>query len=1081
MKLKIYSILFVSLLLCSLQKTFGQVTTSAINGVVLNMKSEPLPFANILLKHEPTGSIYGTVTRIDGKFNLPNLKSGGPYTIKVSYMGYQDDISENVMLALGEDVDFAFILTESSVTLKEVVITAKSDPTFNSSRTGAATNITKEKISMMPTISRSINDYTRLNPQAISTGGGTSFAGSNNRYNNFSIDGTVNNDVFGLSSSGTNGGQAGTQPVSIDVIDEIKVVVAPYDVRQGGFTGGGINAITKSGTNEFKGSAYTFFNNQNFAGKSPVTGSKLDDYTDLQMGGSIGGPIIKNKLFFFTNLEYTTKSSPSTYNVGEGSAINADTLQQIENKLISIFGDNLGGYGKYTRENNSKKFFVRFDYNINDKHKLSVRYNLLNASNDILSRNRDNLTFNNGGYTMVNNTHTAVLELHSRFSNQMANELRFGVNIVRDKRDIMGKPAPYIRVNLKGGQYVDMGTERYSMANTLDQNVISLTDNLNYYFGKHTFTIGTHNEFFQSANLFIRENYGSYTYNTLADFLNIGTATEVKPKEYNYSYSINGDPKWAAKLNAIQLGVYFQDEFAILQNLKITGGIRFDLPMFMNEPSNNVYFNDTSIFSKDTLGFPNVKTNQMPGTQVMISPRIGFNWDVLNDKTLQVRGGTGLFTGRVPFVWVSNQFSNTGIELARFRATTFTGAASGFTFNSDPYSQPTGAQLGMKTSSSEINVMDKDFKYPQAWRTNIAIDKKLPYGIVASIEGIYTKRLNEVYYQNLNLMPSDTVLYGVDNRPIYKFRTTTNASASNYDNRYTSVIYMKNTDEGYSYSITAALSKSFKFGLDISGAYTYGESKDIFAGTSSQAYSNWSYNEQYDGSNSPELSYSDFDVRHRALATVSYKIKYFDKFATSIGLVYNGQTGSNFSYVYKNDLNNDGVYGNDLFYVPRDKSEINLVDITSGSGANTQIIYNTDKQWEALDAFIENDPYLKERRGQYAERNAAHTPFVHLIDLRFAQDFYLKIKGKNNTLQLTFDILNVANLINEEWGRVYSAGFSYQIVEFAGFEKAGTTATSPYTHKAKFKYTPTNNSNAWQIDDYNSRWRAQIGIRYIFN
>ncbi|HUW06777.1 MAG TPA: carboxypeptidase regulatory-like domain-containing protein [Williamwhitmania sp.] len=1042
---------------------FGQSsTTAAFNGKVLDKQGAPLPGATVVAIHMPTNTQYGTITRDDGTFDLPGLMPGGPYNVKVSFVGYKGASQDSIYLHLGENVDLKFQMQEENVQMAEVRIVAKADNTFNAARTGAKTNVSREQINELPSISRSLQDYTRLTPQAVVVGGGISIAGSNNRYNNFQIDGTVNNDVFGLSSSGTNGGQASTQPISLDAIQELQVVIAPYDVRQGGFTGGAINAVTKSGTNSFTGTAYWFGNNQNLVGKTPtsdpaITRKKLNDYKDNQFGLSIGGPIIKDKLFFFANAELAKKDQPSTNNLGEGSNFSKDTLDAIVNRIAQIDPTyNTGGYDAYTSTTKSTKLFGRIDWNINAKNRLTIRHSYVDASSDILSRTANFFRFNNNGYTFLSKTNSSVMELNSRISNNLSNELRVGYTTVRDKRDIMGTPFPFIEIrNIDGisSQTIDLGTERYSNANLLNQNIFTLSDNFNYYYnflGKHTFTAGTHNEFFNFKNLFIRDNTGAYIYSSLTKFL-----TDALPQEYSYSFSnpSTGSKQWAPTFSAYQLGFFVQDEWSLSNAFKLTYGVRIDVPVFPDHPSSNTAFAADPNYSKY-----GVATDKMPQAKVMWSPRVGFNWDVTGDRSTQLRGGAGIFTGRLPFVWLSNQFSNTGNEYARYD---YKGGAANFP--ADFHLEPNVNQQWVFGSplSSEIDVVDPHFKFPQSFRANLAVDQKLPYGIKGTLEGIYTKKMNDILYQDLTKTVTGTVA-GIDNRPTYTKVAGT---------PYTNVIYLTNTNKGYSYSLTAMLNKDFNFGLTTMVAYTYGKSESVNDGTSSQAYSNWRYNYQYNGSNNPEMSFSAFDVRNRIVAAVTYKKEYLNKFATSVGLFYNGQTGANFSYVYNGDINGDGEYYNDLIFVPTDGQIDQML-------TNGQFVTNSSNntapaaQAAALKSFLGSESYLKDRRGQYAQRNGATVPFVHELDLRVTQDFFLNVAGKKNTLQVTLDIFNLANFLNKDWGRVYSAGYSYSLMQYTGKQAV--------TNLPLYSFKPIN-GHAWQIDDFNSRWRAQLGLRYIFN
>jgi len=1068
-------VFFAFALLLGANSVQGQgITTAAINGRVLDDAGDGLPGATVVAVHTPSGTRYGTATRPDGRYNLNGLRTGGPYTVTFSFVGFQDQTVNDIFLKLGQNLTIDIDLKEG-VTLDEISVVASRGDIFDRDRTGASTTVTKETINSLPSISRSISDFTRLNPQASTAGSGTSFAGANNRYNQFSIDGTVNNDVFGLASSGTNGGQTGTQPISLDAIEEIQVAVAPYDVRQGGFTGGGINAITRSGTNDYNGSVYYFFNNEGLAGKTPTDDpeaerTRLDAYSDYQAGLRIGGPIVKDKLFFFFNAEVTERTQPTLFNVGEGSNVAESDLIAIQNKLEEITGGyDGGGFGPFENTNETQKFFIRFDWNISDKHTLTLRHNYVNSEELDLGRSDNTLTFNDGAITFPSTTNTTVLELQSRFSNNVSNELRVGYTTVRDDRDPTGTPFPYVRIQLENRTAAQIGSERFSTANRLFQDIFTITDNLTWYKGKHAITVGTHNEFYAIENVFIRENFGAYRYDSLEAFLAIGTANELPPQQYDLSYSlVAGEPQWAAEFGAAQLGFYIQDEYTVNNNLKLTGGLRVDIPIFFDEPTANPDFNNNPDFNQ--FG---VATNQMPDTRLLFAPRLGFNWDVNGDGSTQVRGGVGVFTGRVPFVWVSNQFSNTGIQIARLRARNEDDPTdpdfpngdfpAGFTFSPDPSNQPQASDLGLNTFTSEINVIDPDFRFPQVFRTNIAVDQQLPFwGLIGTVELIYTRKINDINYVNLNLDDENAAgnVAGADGRPYY--------DREEVSGDFTDVLLLNNTDQGYSYNVTTQLRKPFTNGFEASIAYTYGQSRDINGGTSSQAFSNWRFIENTGNPNDIELGFADFDVRSRIMASVSYRKEYGNNFASSIGLFYNGQSGGGVTYIYDGDVNGDGQFSNDLIYVPRDASEITLVqngDLTPA------------QQWAALDEFIEDDPYLSGIRGDYAKRNARRSPFEHQFDLRLMQEFFIETgNGKRNTLQITFDMFNVGNFINKDWGRDYNVRFNtFQLLEVEGVVDNGNGTFSP-----SFTFDPATEDDIWNINQFTSRWRAQLGFRYIF-
>ncbi|MEJ8803042.1 TonB-dependent receptor [Pontibacter sp. H249] len=1041
---KFYSTLCLFLaMVLTVQYSWGQgATTAAMSGTVKDQSGVALPGATVIAVHTPTNTQYVAGTNADGNFNIQNMRVGGPYTVRTSYVGYQERKIEGVMLNLGQTARVDFSISEDNRQLGEVQIVGQRDDVFNQDRTGAATNVSREQIENLPTLSRSLQDFTRLTPQAS----GNSIGGSNNRYNNITIDGAVNNDVFGLSGSGTPGGSAGTQPISLDAIQEIQVVVAPYDVKMGNFTGGGINAVTRSGTNDFTGSVYTFGRNQNTIGKA-VEGPrvKADEFTNYQYGVRVGGPILRDKLFFFLNYDATRISEPVRFAPGSSeSQIPSATVQQLADFVKDNYGYDVGSFGAIDRKTESNKIFARLDWNINNNHQFTIRHNFVDAFDDNISRSRSFVRLGNNAYQFTSVTNSTVAELNSRFGNNIANNLILGYSRIRDSRDIAGSMFPQVTINDAVGT-IEFGAQRSSTANELDQDIFEITDNLTYQLGNHNFTVGTHNEFFSFRNLFINNMNGRWDFNSLEDFY-IGKASRVQA---TYALDSN-NPLPAAEFNAMQLGFYVQDEFTASEKLKLTLGLRADLPVFPDAPTRNEKF-------ENNFGalYPGLRTDRTPGGNILWAPRFGFNYTPTEDRSFQVRGGTGIFTGRVPFVWLSNQFTNTG--------TVF-----GTVFQNNPKKFVTEVEdqrnAGASDKTVEVNVVSEDFKLPQVWRSNLAVDYTLPGEVVATVEGIYSKTLNDVVYRNLNLTAPVGTLPGVDNRDVYASST----SARRVNNDYTNVILLDNTNKGYRYSVTGQLRKNFTNGLNSSIAYTYGESKDVNSGTSSTALSNWEYNQIVNNPNDPALEYSRYDVRHRIVGTTGYTVKYANNFATSISMFYEGQSGLPFTYLYSQDLNNDGNRGNDLMYVPRDRSEINLVDLKS----NGVVTATADEQWAALDAFIADDDYLNSRRGQYTERHGARMPWTHQFDLRLLQDFYVKgDNGKSHTLQITFDVFNVGNLINKDWGRQYFVNNSAnELVRYAGRNSAG---------EPTFTFNP--NSRGYNVSQFASRWQGQLGLRYIFN
>lgn len=1041
---------------------FAQVTTSSMTGTITDSK-EGLPGATISATHEPTGTPYSTASNEDGRFNIPNMRVGGPYKVTITYIGYEPVTFNDVYLRLGEPFVLNQTLSKTGgITLSEVSVTGRRDAVMNSRRTGASTNINRTQLENLPTSSRSLNDFLRLTPQANPTpAGGMAFGGSSSKFNNITIDGAVNNDVFGLSANGTPGGGAGTQPISLDAIQEVQVVLAPYDVTLGNFTGAGVNAITRSGTNKIEGSAYYYLKNQDISGKNVLTNVKSANFSDQQYGVRLGGPIIKNKLFFFANVELGRRTSPIANNAGEpGAAISLATAQAIAARAQSAYGYDVGSYGPMNLARENDKVFFKLDWNINAKNQLTARYNYINAFDDNLTRSGTLFSFGNNLYKFRNKQNVAIVELRTNFNSKYSNNFLVGYTRIRDARQTVGALFPSVQINnIDGvsGQSAVFGSERSSVANQLDQDIIEVTNNFKVNLGKHLLTFGTHNEFFKFRNLFINNFNGRWTYNNLADFQNNA------PAQVQATYSrIPGDPTPAAKFNAAQLSIYAQDEWQATKDLKITYGIRFDKPVFGDKPLRNPLIE---------AAFPGYRTDRTPSTAILVSPRIGFNYDVTGDRTVQLRGGTGIFTGRVPFVWLSNQYGNSGMLFSTVSVNNPPGA----TFIPNPANQ---AAAGAGSNRAEVNLVSDNFKIPQVWRTNLAGDFKLPYGIIATLEGVYSKTLNNVVYKDINMSPSTTRL-----NPTLSGGTTTSAPADNrptYPGRvdatnFTNVILLSNSNQGYTYTLTGQVQKTFDNGFNAMLAYTYGRAKSVNDGTSSTALSNWEFVQISQDPNNPPLATSTFETRHRIVGSAGYQFTYgpAKAFGTGIALFYQGFSGLPYTYLVNGNLNGDAgvtASGNDLFYVPRNQSEIKL-NALAASGSNPAL--TPAEQWTLLDAYIEGDSYLRTRRGQYTERNGATTPWEHKFDLRITQDLGGMIGATRNKIQVTLDIFNVGNLINNNWGRTYT--ISNQAYSLVSVQNPTNITTGGYT------FRPPATGTAFSVAPFASAWSMQFGLRYLFN
>ncbi|HEX2868516.1 MAG TPA: carboxypeptidase regulatory-like domain-containing protein [Ignavibacteriales bacterium] len=1046
-------LLFVLFVLFGASQAFAQgVTTAAMNGTVLDNDGQPMPGAVIVAVHVPTGTQFGTTSRADGKFNISNMRVGGPYTVKASFIGYKAQIIEGVNLSLGQNYTIDFKLVPESIEAITVSVVADRNAVISGSRTGASTNVGVEEIQAFPTVSRSFQDFAKLTPQF--DGRSSSAAGRNSRFNNIQIDGTQYNDLFGLGSSGTPGGQAGTNPISLDAIQEFQVVIAPYDVRQGGFTGGGINAITRSGTNNFSGSVYGYYRNQNFMGYSPDDKhTKVTEFNEYQTGLRLGGPIIKDKLFFFANGEFTRRTDPAdnlSLTQGSNTADKANLASQMQNILINKYGYNPGGYGSFSTERPSNKLFVRFDYNISDAHKLTFRHNFVDGSDQKTGRNLSTLEFADRMYQFNTNTNSSVLQLSSTFSNTMSNELIAGYTRIRDTRDPSGRAFPSILVRSSiPGFTLKAGAEEYSQANQLDQDIFELTDNFSYFTGAHVITVGTHNEFYKFRNLFIRNLYGYYEFNSMAD-LEAGN-----PSRYQLSFSNTGDPKESAHFSAFQFGLYAQDEWSVSQNMKLTFGLRVDAPIFPDKPAYNATIDSVFAIGQGM----DLGTDKVPSGKILFSPRFGFNWDVNGDRTTQIRGGAGIFTGRIPYVWISNQYGNTGVEFGRIDLSSGRGLPNDFKFSSDPNNQPRNLTA---IKQSEVDLTSGNFQMPQVARVDAAVDQQLPFGLTGTLEAIYSKSVNDLTYQDINIRPVGEFKSGAGDPG----RTSFSYGTRGYSPAFTNVVLMKNTSKGYQYNVTAQVQGTLPIGLYTNVAYTYTRAKDLNSTVSSQALSQWRYNPVTNDPNNPDLATSNFEIRNRILVALSYTAEFFTNYKSTFTLYYNGQSGLPFSYTYDGDVNGDGAYTNDMIYVP--KNALDPAEIQLGSIDKTTKAFVADPAMaQALEGYINRDNYLKEHRGQVMERNGAYAPWSHQIDFRFVQEVPL---FAGHQFEISLDVLNLPNLIKSNWGWVKSVNFQNDsVIKYLGVDA---------NKKPVFSFK--DKSDPFQNDFIASRYQMQLGARYSF-
>ncbi len=1032
----------------------AQITTSAIDGIVTDSDGKPLQGASVIAKHNPSGSEYGVASDRNGAFRIQGMRPGGPYTLEVSFIGYRTARVEGINLSLGNTSEFKISLS-GDTTLEALTVISTADDRFNAAKTGAADNFTAADIAALPTVSRSIYDIARLSPSALSAkSGGMSFSGSNTRYNTFLIDGVANNDMYGLTSNGTNAGLTNANPIPLDAIEQIQVVVAPFDVRQGGFTGGGINAVTKQGTNIFAGSAYAYYNDHNFYGTTP--GKDIENRTKLSRqstqiyGANIGGAIVKDRLFLFVNGEFGLDSYPSTYYPGyEGAALTAEEAKRIAARYKALTGYDGGGYDRRSIDRTSGSLIARLDWNIDSRNTLSARYNFIDGRKDEYANSPSLFLFEGAGYTSVSRSHSVSVELNSRISNLLHNEVRIGYSNVVDGRDT-DKNLPYVEIQglgTNGGGTANIGTDRFANANSLDQHTLTLTDNLTWYKGRHTLTFGTHNEFYHSHVVYVANSLGAYTYNSIADFENDLAA------KYQYNYTdqkVTGTKTWGPKFNALQLGFYVQDQWKPSEQFSLTYGVRADIPLIFGGPTVNEEFNAGTIAERH-----NVRIGDYPRAQILFSPRIGFRWYADSRQRTLIRGGAGLFTGRVPFVWIVNNYSNTGIEQKGVTLKGKSDSAGNIIESAQSFSK-NPVSTSLSTLNPSIQALDRKFRYPQVFRANLAIEQKLGNGWLLMLEGLYTKTLNNVAFSNLSLTESNSKIFAVGSADATSANTSTLYSV---DPKYSAIYYTTNTNKGHSWSATASVRRTFRFGLDLYAAYTYSQSRSLYDAASSSQANNWSRTYSVD-SNSPVLSWSIYDSPHRLTAQVSYSRRYAKYFGTSVSLVYQMYSGQRYSLCYAEsvDLNGDLMTGNTLVYIPTesDLSKMSFADATSA---------------ERWNAFIESDPYLRTHRGQFSERNALQTPMEHRLDLHVAQDFYFGAESRRK-LQITLDVVNFGNLLCRDWGAYYS-------VKNARLQPVRITAL---TDDGNGNKTPVYQFTGAQIakDDILSRWHMQLGIRVVF-
>jgi hypothetical protein len=1061
-----WSLAPVFLLLTSSVAAAQGVTTAALTGTVTSNDGQPITTATVTAVHVPSGTEYRARVTSSGRYNLPNLRIGGPYKVTATSIGYEPRSENDITLALGQASRVDFRLNRAAVTLQGVTVTAEKDALLNAGRTGASMTVSQLKVATTPSIKRSTRDLTRLDPRSD---GNMSFAGRNWLYNNISVDGSYFNNPYGLDDPSP-GGQSNAEPVPYDAVAELQVSIAPFDVREGGFTGANINTVTKSGTNEFRGSIYSYLRNDSFEGNE-VSGTKIVANPDLsynQSGISLSGPLMKDKLFFYVNGEIErTKYPGSDFVASSGgssglgvSRVQASVMDQIRQRMIDGYQYDPGPYQGYYFHTDNDKLIAKIDWNIKTDQTLTLRYNYLDASRDqgphpfVLSYNNagrgpnaTTLPFYRSGYAIKNNLHSLAFEHNGRWT-RFANRLFASYNRFRDHRAPFSEDFPTIEIGEGGVGYTTVGHEPFSIKNILDQDVLQVTNNLSYFRGQHTYTLGVNYEdfsFFNAFNIF-RDGFfpipGVNSFSSVSEFMNATTGAN----KVNFRSMIGSGPIKGELFHVGQISLYAQDEMLATNRLKLTFGLRVDAPMYFTDPVDNPF--SRSLKALDENDKPEaVDQSKLPDAKLMFSPRIGFNWNAAGERSTQIRGGTGLFTGRVPFVWLGNVISNPG---------------------PNPNLPPAAGAKVVETrkgatlqQSFFLNAMTSDFKWPQVWTTDIGIDRQLPWQTLATLEMIYTKDLTAIYVRNADLgLPKRTL---PDGRPYY--------GGEGVNPGYFGGIYViDNTDKGYNFNITGQLRKTFARYIDASLGYSFNVAKNTLRSTEIASVL-FSSQPTSGDPNKPTLGWSEFGQRHRIVGTASFTRSWSPRYKTQLGLFaevaegnrFAGAGGNRYSFIYSGDVNGDREPGNDLIYIPKDQNDIQLDPLGPISAQD---------QWNRLNAFIEQDKYLSKHRGEIAERFGAVNPWYSDFDMRVLQDISMDRGTTKHTFQITLDLLNVANLINSNWGvRKVASASATSPLTLVRFNSAGAPV---------FNFTGPDKT---YIDDPGlfSRWRAQLGARYFFN
>jgi hypothetical protein len=1090
------------------------VTTGTISARVQDANGNPRSGVRVTAVHEPSGTVYQARTRDNGRATLPGMRIGGPYTVTASAIGLESRTEPNVFVTLGQTADLQFSMREAAVQIQEVTVTAAvgADRIMNSSRTGAATTVSREALATLPTVTGRLESIVRLTPQfgGCTIGGGCSLAGQDGRLNNISVDGSAFNNSFGL--GGQPGDRTNVAPISLSAIEQMQVDVAPYDVRQGNFVGANINTVTRSGTNRLAGSIGYSLRNQGLVGKK--AGDLAFDpgvFEFKNLSGWLGGPIIPNRLFFFANLEDESLTQPGTTFLantgtqtvgGNITRVRASDLDALSDYLATNFNYDTGPYQGYNNETPVHRFLGKLDFNLNDNNKLVLRYNKLISSADILVSNSNSLgilgnrrtntnalNFANSNYGMMENIESTVGEWNAVVGNGMANNLLIGYTRQNESRKPKGQFFPMVDIQEGGLTYTTFGFEPFTPNNLLYYNTLQFQDNFTKYTTNHDLTFGVSVEKYQSENTFFPGSQSVYVYNSLADFYTDAndylanparTVSPVTLARFQVRYTnIPGQDKPMQPLEVLYSGIYAQDQWRATDNLKLNFGVRFDVPKFKNTAFTNV--NADALSWRDEKGNTvQYSTGKLPDAKVTISPRLGINWDVRGDRSLQLRGGTGVFSGRPAYVWISNQIGNTGM-LTGFDEINNTTTRP---FNPDPNRYKPTTITGAPAASYELALTDPNFRFPKLWRTDIGVDKLLPMGLIGTLEFLYNRDIDGIYYINANLPAAQSAFVGADSRMRWVGLSCSAPTAGPCQNRINNAagnvvarnIVMKNQSVGRSWNLSGSLERPFSSGLFIKTAYNYGVAKNTID-PGSIASGSWNGNPQSNDPNNPGLSFSANSPGHRFFLATSYRKEYFRFGATTLSLFFNAHTNGNTSFTFAGDMNGDGAT-NDLIYIHRDISEMNFAQFTCPATAcGTARVITAAEQATAWEAFIQQDDYLSSHRGQYAQRNALFFPMVKRADLSIQQELFTDFARRRNSLQVRADIVNVGNLLNRNWGTGQRIlGGNGQILTNPGVDALGRS-----TYRLKVVNGELINKTFEPTAGRADVFEVQLGFRYTFN